>query len=98
MIRRPPSSTLFPYTTLFRSSTNLSKSSGRTPPTGGLKVAICGICGERHDLEDVGVAGLHRLEDECAHRLDEDHGARDDRHRKRTRLHSSHANTSHAHF
>src|SRR2546421_5378642 len=28
MIRRPPRSTLFPYTTLFRSSTNASRHSG----------------------------------------------------------------------
>src|SRR5437667_5255588 len=34
MIRRPPRSTLFPYTTLFRSSTSKSVSSARTLPPG----------------------------------------------------------------
>src|SRR2546428_5154163 len=33
MIRRPPRSTLFPYTTLFRSFTKRRKSAGRTPTT-----------------------------------------------------------------
>src|SRR5437588_2641815 len=33
MIRRPPRSTLFPYTTLFRSSTIPSRRFSRTPPT-----------------------------------------------------------------
>src|SRR5260221_8480113 len=32
MIRRPPRSTLFPYTTLFRSVTNLSPQSAFLPP------------------------------------------------------------------
>src|SRR2546429_2449598 len=31
MIRRPPRSTLFPYTTLFRSNRNCSRSAGRAP-------------------------------------------------------------------
>src|SRR5438105_6654849 len=35
MIRRPPRSTLFPYTTLFRSATSLS---ARAPPPGKLPV------------------------------------------------------------
>src|SRR2546425_8238514 len=34
MIRRPPRSTLFPYTTLFRSSTACRRS-GRAPPPAG---------------------------------------------------------------
>src|SRR3712207_7139625 len=33
MIRRPPRSTLFPYTTLFRSSVGVSLSPGGRPPT-----------------------------------------------------------------
>src|SRR5437588_5479667 len=35
MIRRPPRSTLFPYTTLFRSSDNFHADDGRTTPCGG---------------------------------------------------------------
>src|SRR5260370_26607583 len=33
MIRRPPRSTLFPYTTLFRSTGRTSRSWNRAPPT-----------------------------------------------------------------
>src|SRR2546430_14761249 len=46
MIRRPPRSTLFPYTTLFRSS--LSHRSVRGRPVGGarpLRVRGCGVVG-----------------------------------------------------
>src|SRR5256885_12713372 len=43
MIRRPPRSTLFPYTTLFRSQ--LSEPRGRPPPT----IAIDACLGERTD-------------------------------------------------
>src|SRR4051812_49664504 len=32
MIRRPPRSTLFPYTTLFRSSTRFCSAGGNAPP------------------------------------------------------------------
>src|SRR2546425_3845923 len=32
MIRRPPRSTLFPYTTLFRSSARTRRAGGRCPP------------------------------------------------------------------
>src|SRR5688572_31488499 len=32
MIRRPPRSTLFPYTTLFRSSTRIADRASRSPP------------------------------------------------------------------
>src|SRR2546422_11601583 len=41
MIRRPPRSTLFPYTTLFRSGP-------RRPGTGGLTVAATASGGERN--------------------------------------------------
>src|SRR2546427_12659200 len=34
MIRRPPRSTLFPYTTLFRSAAGVPGAVGRNPPTG----------------------------------------------------------------
>src|SRR5258708_36268804 len=35
MIRRPPRSTLFPYTTLFRSSTSIAELIGFRPPVEG---------------------------------------------------------------
>src|SRR3712207_6875539 len=88
MIRRPPRSTLFPYTTLFRSR-------GET-----LGVCICGVdvsdhgagmayddlervvsCGERDLDRGLDVTLLHAQQD-----------------RKSTRLNSSHANISYAVF
>src|SRR3712207_6996854 len=91
MIRRPPRSTLFPYTTLFRS--------GRADPE-----ALVGRDGEhlRAAAGDVltvepreGAGGT--AADQLEHRL----VTRDDRaagDRKSTRLNSSHANISYAVF
>src|SRR3712207_8860343 len=85
MIRRPPRSTLFPYTTLFRSS---GKSTGqRVAHRDQLGVRLRQLCdrirsgddaaaGEEPDLPRIGLA--------------ED--------RKSTRLNSSHANISYAVF
>src|SRR3712207_8797399 len=85
MIRRPPRSTLFPYTTLFRSL------DGDPVPAGDVLRA-----GGRRDPERGGRAraGARRLPDDAAgarHQL-----GRPDR--KSTRLNSSHANISYAVF
>src|SRR3712207_7734028 len=84
MIRRPPRSTLFPYTTLFRSgrARHLHARPDRS--------------GDRHHLGDLvlddrtaGVAvAAHDVEDTRRQELD----------RKSTRLNSSHANISYAVF
>src|SRR3712207_7836489 len=97
MIRRPPRSTLFPYTTLFRSDLLGDLPAG----------ARLGALGE-HTGEDVGQAGqLRRVggvaaaegEAEADERqpglLDGDDAQAD---RKSTRLNSSHANISYAVF
>src|SRR3712207_8459475 len=93
MIRRPPRSTLFPYTTLFRSQ--------KRP--GGLAVDLVGVAQARFErarvgrvepLEEVRAAEAVRTlrdEDDVAALL-----ARVDR--KSTRLNSSHANISYAVF
>src|SRR5256885_16562084 len=39
MIRRPPRSTLFPYTTLFRSRSPRARAAGRIPASGGRRPA-----------------------------------------------------------
>src|SRR3712207_8678154 len=90
MIRRPPRSTLFPYTTLFRSyCSNCGAPLGQVIGTAaavigdGLASGVkCGVCG--HDIPPG--------EDYCpncgAPRRD----------RKSTRLNSSHANISYAVF
>src|SRR3712207_8949446 len=87
MIRRPPRSTLFPYTTLFRSR-------------GGDDVAE--LAGRRHALGLLeGPLGAPLLGDEHLaagrppHAVEREDHARD---RKSTRLNSSHANISYAVF
>src|SRR3712207_7806442 len=87
MIRRPPRSTLFPYTTLFRSGRHSELLRGRAVAPGEGVVGF--VLANRRasylldpmlDFADVG------LPEEC--RLD----------RKSTRLNSSHANISYAVF
>src|SRR3712207_8047450 len=83
MIRRPPRSTLFPYTTLFRSLEQVVHHDA------GVGVAL-----ERDHQAGAGAVGRlvvevgHALQLAGAHELD----------RKSTRLNSSHANISYAVF
>src|SRR3712207_8183789 len=92
MIRRPPRSTLFPYTTLFRSNVSPARNScptsgfGRTnnSPLSPRGLPTTPTMTSRVDV----TADL--LDD-----LDRDHRALD---RKSTRLNSSHANISYAVF
>src|SRR3712207_8613765 len=84
MIRRPPRSTLFPYTTLFRSKVGMTtETPSRLPRT-------CAALYRRRRGDDgrrsaAGGVGQHRQRD-----------LRGDR--KSTRLNSSHANISYAVF
>src|SRR3712207_8207767 len=83
MIRRPPRSTLFPYTTLFRSVRLVDHEEGDLAPEEDLEeVAVAEAL--RGDVEDLALPLAHRL------RLRVD--------RKSTRLNSSHANISYAVF
>src|SRR5258707_6124132 len=82
MIRRPPRSTLFPYTTLFRSSPS---SSPHTTPR-----AVCSILAVAQHL-----ARRTAARDDPACCAEADRSQRD---RKSTRLNSSHANISYAVF
>src|SRR3712207_7457719 len=95
MIRRPPRSTLFPYTTLFRSAApgadigpdaagnGLGAVCVGGPVGGGLRQAL-----EAEQLSRCGGCGERRVRREGDARLD----------RKSTRLNSSHANISYAVF
>src|SRR3712207_7876005 len=93
MIRRPPRSTLFPYTTLFRSAL----APGEPEPPAQLRRAQ-----EPRELLDPLVLG--RGEEPVLALADDlgvdAHGRADGRHgdRKSTRLNSSHANISYAVF
>src|SRR3712207_7039306 len=83
MIRRPPRSTLFPYTTLFRS--NPQRLDVR-PEGGGLRR---GVADDNHARLGIDAGAVeHQLAHGLLERLD----------RKSTRLNSSHANISYAVF
>src|SRR2546430_11328547 len=89
MIRRPPRSTLFPYTTLFRSAMGFAESDSRLFQLGvgfgpGEEVEIAG---SRSILRD-------SLADDC--RRNRQSPVRGDR--KSTRLNSSHSQISYAVF
>src|SRR3712207_8505595 len=92
MIRRPPRSTLFPYTTLFRSTR-----------AGAAAAAARRVAGQRReaDLRDEqGGRPRHRLLVLRLHgrRRGDPERAGPGRDRKSTRLNSSHANISYAVF
>src|SRR3712207_6864412 len=93
MIRRPPRSTLFPYTTLFRSSGGARVQRGR-PGRGEFGGPDDGAGGAGHRVR---VAGVEALEIRpCGSENGIDSGEGLDR--KSTRLNSSHANISYAVF
>src|SRR3712207_9196302 len=101
MIRRPPRSTLFPYTTLFRSEPTGTRTSGFAVPralchrldpgavlaTGSRHVAVPAVAED----EDVGGVLAREQRDELVAVT-----ASVFRDRKSTRLNSSHANISYA--
>src|SRR3989442_13984314 len=65
MIRRPPRSTLFPYTTLFRSRRGLGRHAPRREESPGGRLAVevgDALSGEAHELPATaaGSAGYHR--------------------------------------
>src|SRR3712207_8878206 len=92
MIRRPPRSTLFPYTTLFRSRPYFNLLEGRVQVLVANAAHIKAVPGRKTDVKDAEwIAELMQ------------HGLLrpsfiPDRDRKSTRLNSSHANISYAVF
>src|SRR3712207_8323966 len=93
MIRRPPRSTLFPYTTLFRSLHGGTLLRARLPePPGGAREPA----GERPgDGRTPAAPAAGRAREHGAHNAPHAPGRGD---RKSTRLNSSHANISYAVF
>src|SRR3712207_7452465 len=90
MIRRPPRSTLFPYTTLFRSPSSPDRAPRRGTALPPLEERA-GIVAE--------LAGLRLARVERERAIDRRPGEREARpDRKSTRLNSSHANISYAVF
>src|SRR3712207_7355267 len=88
MIRRPPRSTLFPYTTLFRSEATLAE---RDAEIIGLRDEAETAIGDRENQIDE----LRKEMEQIRAKLEEVEKERD---RKSTRLNSSHANISYAVF
>src|SRR2546429_3120132 len=70
MIRRPPRSTLFPYTTLFRSFPRARFTSIR----GNLDTRLRKLDGGEYDAIVLAAAGLRRLGDRKSTRLNSSHG------------------------
>src|SRR3712207_6861694 len=89
MIRRPPRSTLFPYTTLFRSQRRISP---RLPVEARVLLEVRGLLVRRLARVAHGAHVLERLRRDLVrvHLVAQD--------RKSTRLNSSHANISYAVF
>src|SRR3712207_7840689 len=102
MIRRPPRSTLFPYTTLFRSDVGLADTGDdylmrvRVSVHEQRRVFLDDALQRRAELVLVG-AGLRR-DGGAIGRLRERRRHERERDRKSTRLNSSHANISYAVF
>src|SRR3712207_8048191 len=90
MIRRPPRSTLFPYTTLFRSAGRRA----RGPRHGGGSVPVTSY------VADSAWLGGDRAVADVVLEVEGDHltAVRPGADRKSTRLNSSHANISYAVF
>src|SRR3712207_8910117 len=86
MIRRPPRSTLFPYTTLFRSYSKAARIPGFRP--GKVPAKVVRQRFRDQILHDVVHGLIPRAVDEALRERD----------RKSTRLNSSHANISYAVF
>src|SRR3712207_8391403 len=107
MIRRPPRSTLFPYTTLFRSMIRLKE---KTDPEPVDVLTVCEQLSREGTLEDAGgTAYVHSLPNMVPAAGNVRHYARIVKEhalmrrllstdRKSTRLNSSHANISYAVF
>src|SRR3712207_7802579 len=96
MIRRPPRSTLFPYTTLFRSHVD-----AQLRAIGADFGDVHGLAREREGVEASGRFGAHlvaNLPDAFGHLVEEECDLSVAQDRKSTRLNSSHANISYAVF
>src|SRR3712207_9001408 len=86
MIRRPPRSTLFPYTTLFRSAAGL------------VRLADSPAADNQPARREVGALDVLHQPPHVDARVVDVGDRRVDRDRKSTRLNSSHANISYAVF
>src|SRR3712207_7944208 len=98
MIRRPPRSTLFPYTTLFRSETDAGQGRCSWEIDGGGSWSIKDSGARAAAALDSGALGGLRLVGRLGGMSRVGRMGRDGGDRKSTRLNSSHANISYAVF
>src|SRR5256884_7442446 len=101
MIRRPPRSTLFPYTTLFRSAADLEEAAAELQAAGIDARWIAADCANEADIERLAAETLERLGqvDILINNAGASWGAPAEEHpvdRKSTRLNSSHGYISYA--
>src|SRR3712207_8823496 len=94
MIRRPPRSTLFPYTTLFRSVVGVVVAIAGAPKVR----AVLPFLPAGEAVQGEPAEGHDHLQARLRHELGGRVAADDLRDRKSTRLNSSHANISYAVF
>src|SRR3712207_9470393 len=73
MIRRPPRSTLFPYTTLFRSSPDLTRDEEAKQGPGGSPITNEGAGGEVYNTIYALVESPHEAGDRKSTRLNSSH-------------------------
>src|SRR3712207_7512247 len=88
MIRRPPRSTLFPYTTLFRSQETADEVGAKLMDGGNMNAEVAAVVDPSEVI--AGSAGRDRIAGLVKELCVQD--------RKSTRLNSSHANISYAVF
>src|SRR2546429_1588232 len=102
MIRRPPSSPLFPYTTLFRSDERRSLHAERAPDR--IPECVGGICAQGGGAEglsqrdEIGIHQVRRDDPPAEMKLLEKPHVPEAPDRKSTRLNSSHGYISYAVF
>src|SRR5947209_12500084 len=94
MRRRPPRSTLFPYTTLFRSPSAVREKGSQTAATRGVLTSVVAML--ERGVTHIGVATDHVIESFRNELWPGYKSSEGDR--KSTRLNSSHANISYAVF
>src|SRR2546427_6678620 len=73
MIRRPPRSTLFPYTTLFRSHGGRGDQVFELRPVLGEKALAVGLLGQQRHLIGLGQLGIELGQDRKSTRLNSSH-------------------------
>src|SRR3712207_7683272 len=102
MIRRPPRSTLFPYTTLFRSDEGVAAVNHSTKELTRILPAVIQLSGDYRTITFRNAQERVTLSVKFATNLDNSRvpyiEAVTDKDRKSTRLNSSHANISYAVF